>query len=910
MQLTPMMKQYLEMKKQHPEAILFFRLGDFYEMFFDDAKIASKELELTLTSRSATNEIPMCGVPFHSAQPYIAKLVSRGFKVAICEQIGDPKAKGLTERDIVKIITPGTITDEQVLEANSNNYLVLISEADDNVILTGSDISTGETFYSIYSGDDKLPKLLDELYRLRMAELLYIEPLSYLAELSEFLKLRLPQCVISPINAVKNYQELLVEHFDKHNRPENIAVRIAVATMLQYLHDTVKSSLAHINKLTCLDTKNSLFIDTYTLRNLEITHNLRDGGKKNTLYDILDFTHTAMGARLLRRWLEYPLIDPLKINQRLDAVDSLVQNFSQRHHLNNYLKDIYDFERLTTRLEMNTISPRDLVALKHSLAILPAIKTTLAPLNAVLLQNINQEIKEFPEAYQLIDDAIIENPSLHLRDGKFIKEGFNAELDEYRHIAHNSKRLLQELEQAERERTGIKALKLGFNKVFGYYIEVRHSASEKVPAEYIRKQTLANAERYITPDLKEFETKILGAEEKIYQLEQYLFLELRNNLLQYLEDIQQTAKAIAQLDVFTGFAQAAVDYNYTRPQLNNNKLINIQDGRHPLVERILQQEEFVPNDTLLNNHEQKIMLITGPNMAGKSTYMRQTALLVLMTQVGSFIPARSASICPVDKIFTRIGASDDLVSGQSTFMVEMHEVAHILKNATSKSLIILDEIGRGTSTYDGMSIARAVMEYIRDNTKAKTLFATHYHELTDLAHTKFIKNFSIAVKEQGNDLKFLRRIIPGPADRSYGIHVAQLAGLPESVIKRANYILETLEQDNTTTTPQNLNLFELANNLEPKATIKDPTSPGQEDTSFISTNLVTTEENISYKLSSELEIVAPESTTTKALSSESSVIPNAIVLDLTELDLMNMTPLQAFNTLHELQQRAKAEVSS
>lgn len=790
-----MMQQYQAVKNAHPDQILFFRLGDFYEMFLDDAILVSKELELTLTKRSTAGDgIPMCGVPYHAAESYINKLVNKGYKVAICEQIGDPKAKGLTKREVIKIITPGTVMNESALTSSKNNYIALIYEENHAIYLAGADISTGECFYSIYDGPDRCQLLFDELYRLMMPELLLIKPFSYERELKNFLSLRLNNCLVNELTEITSQvEDLMLQHFDVHNRPDNKIAHKAIATLLEYLHETVKTDLTHLNKLTYLDSSKSLFIDTYTLRNLEITRNLRDGGKKDTLYDVLDFTKTAMGSRLLRKWLEYPLLSPKKINDRLDAVANLVSDFSLRNNLREQLKEIYDFERLLTRMEVGTANARDMNALKSSLYVLPTIKKSLAKATAKLLANIHQKISTYDDLVVLIDKAIVEDPSFSIREGGFIKDGYNQELDEYRNIAKNSKRLLQQMEEDEKNKTGIKSLKIGYNKVFGYYIEVRHSSTEMVPENYIRKQTLANAERYITPELKEFETKILGAQEKIVQLEYNLFTELRDILKTKISSIQNTAHEIAILDVLVSLAQAGDEYNYIRPKLLDDGTIHIKDGRHPLVERILNRDLFVPNDTHLDNAQNEIMIITGPNMAGKSTYMRQSALLTLMTQVGSFIPAREASISPVDKIFTRIGASDDLVSGQSTFMVEMNEVSHILKYATNKSLVILDEIGRGTSTYDGMSIARAVIEHIRDHIGAKTLFATHYHELTDLEDDVHVKNYCIAVKEKGSDVTFLRRIIRGSADKSYGIHVAKLAGLPQEVIKRAETILIDLE---------------------------------------------------------------------------------------------------------------------
>ena len=906
-----MMQQYQAVKNAHPDQILFFRLGDFYEMFLDDAILVSKELELTLTKRSTAGDgIPMCGVPYHAAESYINKLVNKGYKVAICEQIGDPKAKGLTKREVIKIITPGTVMNESALTSSKNNYITLIYEENHAIYLAGADISTGECFYSIYDGPDRCQLLFDELYRLMMPELLLIKPFSYEGELKNFLSLRLNNCLVNELTEITSQvEDLMLQHFDVHNRPDNKIAHKAIATLLEYLHETVKTDLTHLNKLTYLDSSKSLFIDTYTLRNLEITRNLRDGGKKDTLYDVLDFTKTAMGSRLLRKWLEYPLLSPKKINDRLDAVANLVSDFSLRNNLREQLKEIYDFERLLTRMEVGTANARDMNALKSSLYVLPAIKKSLAKATAKLLANIHQKISTYNDLVVLIDKAIVEDPSFSIREGGFIKDGYNQELDEYRNIAKNSKRLLQQMEEDEKNKTGIKSLKIGYNKVFGYYIEVRHSSTEMVPENYIRKQTLANAERYITPELKEFETKILGAQEKIVQLEYNLFTELRDILKTKISSIQNTAHEIAILDVLVSLAQAGDEYNYIRPKLLDDGTIHIKDGRHPLVERILNRDLFVPNDTHLDNAQNEIMIITGPNMAGKSTYMRQSALLTLMTQVGSFIPAREASISPVDKIFTRIGASDDLVSGQSTFMVEMNEVSHILKYATNKSLVILDEIGRGTSTYDGMSIARAVIEHIRDHIGAKTLFATHYHELTDLEDDVHVKNYCIAVKEKGSDVTFLRRIIRGSADKSYGIHVAKLAGLPQEVVKRAETILIDLE--NTAPTKEKTIIskdISDENNID--TTLKQDTAitnDTSQEVNYLQDNQEDTK-TVDYQ---EKTPTLTANSTKKLKFMQVAEMPTlfgvSISTQLKELDLMSMTPLDAMNKLYELQQQAKQE---
>lgn len=858
---TPMMQQYLEVKKQHPNEILFFRLGDFYEMFLEDAELASRELGITLTARGAglPEKIPMCGVPYHAAETYIAKLINKGYKVAICEQTGDVKAgAGIVMREVVKIITPGTVLSESILSDSKNNYLALIYQGEKKTVLAGADISTGECFFGLYDSAD-MQNLMDQLYRLMPPEIVIVGAFSGQQELKAFVALRMTNCSFTPREAPTDMVDaLLAQHFSQREAPTEETARRAVATLLAYLHETVKTDLTHLNRLTYLDASENLIMDTYTLRNLEITRNLRDGGKKGTLLGVLDFTKTAMGSRLLKKWLEYPLISIGKIAERQSAVAELVEDFGMRGALMEQLKEVYDFERLLTRIEVGTANARDLVSLKLSLRNLPAIKAELAAAQAALLCSSRENIELYDEIVVLLERAIVDAPGFSVRDGGLIKPDYHAELDELRAIAKDSRTLMQEMEQREKESTGIKSLKIGYNKVFGYYIEVTHTNAAAVPAYYVRKQTLANAERYITPDLKEFETKILGAQEKIVNIEYQLFVEVRDRIKTAISSIQQTAQQVAVVDVLTSLAEAAAQYNYTRPLIAANAQIIIKDGRHPLVERILDRELFVPNDTALNHHDSEIMVITGPNMAGKSTYMRQTALLTMMAQVGSFIPAREAQISPVDRIFTRIGASDDLVSGQSTFMVEMNEVSQILKYATKRSLIILDEIGRGTSTFDGMSIARAVIEHIRSKIGAKTLFATHYHELTDLEEYDVrIKNYCVAVKERGNEVVFLRRIVQGGADKSYGIHVARLAGLPKAVTERAKKILAELESQH----------------------VQDEAAAARQETSATSAK--------------------PQPM--------ASLFSSSLADELLTIDVMSMTPLEALNALYRLQQQAKEE---
>lgn len=848
--LTPMMEQYHAEKSRHPNELLFFRLGDFFEMFHDDAKIASAELNLTLTHRQG---VPMCGVPAHSVENYLQRLVNRGFRVAIVDQIGDPKAKGLTERALTKIVTPGTILTDDTLTNANNNYLALIFEENDEISLAGADISTGEVFYGLYDGENREQNLFDELYRINPHEILIVNDQitpKFFARLKNFVDTRLDSCTFTKIDEKSSAEGFFAKHFGENDRPTaEIAIK-AVENLLNYLHATVRTDLNHISTLNRLDSGNHLILDATALKNLEIVRSLRDGTKKNTLFDVLDRTKTALGTRLLKHWLESPLIDVTAINRRLDAVDELVKNYSTRQNLRDALKNISDFERLMTKIEVGSANARDLTALKVSMRVLPSIREILGDLTADLTVFCRDGLGNFDDEAQIIDEAISENASLSIRDGGIINSGYNAELDELRRISTDSRAFLQEFEENERLRTGIRAMKVGYNRVFGYYIEIRKSNSAKIPENYTRRQTLTNAERYVTPELKDFETKILGAQEKIVNLEYHLFCTIRDRIKTKLPEIQDSARRIALLDVLASLAEVAQTNNYARPELNIEEIIEIRDGRHPLVEKITKNGLFVPNDTKLAPNHCNLMIITGPNMAGKSTYMRQVALITLMTQMGSFVPVSSANICPVDRIFTRIGASDDLISGKSTFMVEMNEVAQILKFATAQSLIILDEVGRGTSTFDGMSIARAVIEFIDKKIRAKTLFATHYHELTDLAEiSSRIENFSVAVKERGNEIIFLRRIKPGGADKSYGIQVAKLAGLPKSVMKRAEEILRSMEKSEP---------------VRPVLSSKNAKSP-------------------SLFMSQQLK-------------------------ELLALDVPSLTPIEAMNKLYELQKLAKSEL--
>ncbi|EGS32651.1 DNA mismatch repair protein MutS [Megasphaera sp. UPII 135-E] len=801
--LTPMMKQYLEVKKQCQDQLLFFRLGDFYEMFFDDAITASRELDLTLTGRAGGNKekVPMCGVPFHSADTYIERLVQKGYKVAICEQMEDPKmTKGIVKRQIIKVVTPGTITMEHAVAAKQNNYIGCIMQQGNMISLALAEVTTGECMWMACSIKQMEEKLFDILSVYTPRELV-IETMasSQQSRVKRFLETRDWSCTVTAIQRDESiaYETLPVKYFSAQAVEKAKPVLACIGVLLKYIADVMKSEISHMNLLIAIDYTKQLVLDAASLRHLEVTQNVRDGGRKGTLLEVLDHTQTAMGGRLLRKWLESPLLSIGDITYRQDSVAELVQKVTLRQDLVNILSRIFDFERILTRIEIGTVNPKDMVALRESLAALPAIKQYLAQAQSRMLKQLATQISVHDDMYTLLMRGINDNPGTVLRNGGVIRSGFSAELDEIRRLAADSQTILQELEATERERTGIK-MKIGYTKVFGYYFEISHANTKPIPDYYVRKQTLVNAERYITPDLKEFEVKVLTAQERMLALETALFATIREDLQQQIAAMQETARALAQVDCLVSLAVAAQKYRYIRPQLNTERTILIRDGRHPIIERFLKSEVFVPNDVQLNHNDHEILVLTGPNMAGKSTYMRQVAVLVLMTQIGAFIPAKEASICPVDRIFTRIGASDDILTGQSTFMVEMKEVAYILKHATMNSLLIFDEIGRGTSTFDGMSIARAVIEYVESKVHALTLFATHYHELIDMSDkTTKIKNYTVAVKERGKDITFLRRIIAGGADRSYGLHVARLAGVPESLLSRAEVILKDLEAAET-----------------------------------------------------------------------------------------------------------------
>lgn len=803
-ELSPMMKQYFKIKEENKDSILFFRLGDFYEMFYDDAKLASKELELTLTGRDCGQDerAPMCGVPFHSCEGYIARLVSKGYKVAICEQTEDPAtAKGLVKRDIIRVITPGTVMESSMLDESKNNYICCMYAENKHVGVCFCDISTGELYATEISGKDYYNVLTSQLSSYNPREILIGGDVVKIKELPKFIKTKLSAGVEMLEDGRFNIdlcKKKVFDHFgdEASNVADSDALISSIGALLSYLMDTQKSGLERINHIELFSESHYMRLDYNTQRNLELTQTMLTKEKRGSLLWVLDKTKTAMGKRLIRSWLEHPLMNISSINNRQSAVEELVNNTMLRLEVTDNISGIFDIERLMTRIVYGSANARDLRSLCSAIQNLPKISELISNCSASYLKKIHTDIDTLDDIFNLIDSSIVEEPPFTIREGGMIKRGFNEELDAVTGDMNNSKEILAKIEADQRASTGIPKLKVGYNRIFGYYLEVSNSYKSQVPDTYIRKQTLTNCERYITQDLKEVEGRILGAKDRAVALEFSIFDGIRKNVAGNLERIQKTAKAIAALDVITSLANIASDNRYIRPDVNLSNAIRIKDSRHPVVEALLKDSPFVPNDVYLDGSGDRVAIITGPNMAGKSTYMRQIALIVLMAQIGSFVPASSAEIGIVDSIFTRVGASDDLASGQSTFMVEMNEVANIVKNATSKSLLILDEIGRGTSTFDGMSIARAVLEFCADKNKlgAKTLFATHYHELTAMENLlEGVKNYSIAVKKRGDDITFLRRIIPGGADDSYGIEVAKLAGVPQSIITRAKEILSELE---------------------------------------------------------------------------------------------------------------------
>lgn len=878
-ELTPMMQQYMETKKQYADCILFYRLGDFYEMFFEDALTASKELEITLTGKACGLEerAPMCGVPFHAVDSYLTKLVSKGYKVAICEQVEDPKlAKGLVRREVIRIVTPGTNLNMQSLEETRNNYLMSIVYTASTIGVSVADVTTGD--YYLTEVED-LRKLNDELMKYQPSEVICNEAFLVSGFAIDDLRGRLHISV----NALDAHyfdddgcRRLLTRHF-KVNTLIGLGIEefpvgmVAAGSLLAYLYDTQKTELTHFTHIYPYLTSKYMLLDSSTRRNLELTETLREKQKRGSLLWVLDKTKTAMGGRLLRSMLEQPLIEKAEMEKRLDAIGELNNDSVSRDELREYLNPIYDLERLLSKVTYKTANPRDLIAFRNSLEMLPAIKAVLKGFSCEELTGIRDSIDDLQDIYRLILAAIEEEPPISIREGGMIRDGFDEDIDRLRLAKKDGKTWLAELEEADRERTGIKNLKIKYNKVFGYYFEVTNSYQNLVPEDYIRKQTLANAERYTTPRLKELEDTILNAEDKLTTLEYDLFCKIRDAIAAELDRIQKTAKAVAKLDVYASLALVSERNHYVRPKLNEKGVIDIRDGRHPVVEQMISNDMFIANDTFLDNGSHCISVITGPNMAGKSTYMRQSALIVLMAQIGCFVPAKSANIGIVDRIFTRVGASDDLASGQSTFMVEMNEVANILRNATSKSLLILDEIGRGTSTYDGLSIAWAVIEHIsnRKLLGAKTLFATHYHELTELeGKMNNVNNYCIAVKECGDDIVFLRKIVKGGADRSYGIQVAKLAGVPDIVIGRAKEIAKQLSDNDITEKIQSIA-------VDVKGDAKAKKQPKMDEVDLAQMSLFDT------------------------------VKDEDVLNELMEAELNTMSPLDALNTLYRLQNKLK-----
>ena len=814
-EFSPMMQRYLETKEEYKDCILFYRLGDFYEMFFEDAITASRELELTLTGKDCGQEerAPMCGIPHHAAEIYVSRLINKGYKVAICEQLEDPKTtKGIVKRGVIRVVTPGTLVESNMLEERKNNYIMSIYKTGIYFGISICDISTGEFYSAEIKDNNNFPILLDEIARYTPSELVINSMMANCLDEMNKIKERFENVYITKFNdkffsEELNNINLRFNVVDNNERKiENLAEKklalSSINALVQYIEDTQKTSLDHINKITIYNLSKYMALDINARRNLEITEKMRDKSKKGTLLWVLDKTSTSMGGRLLRRWLNDPLVDVDEINRRLNAVKELKDSIILRGDIIENLKKVYDIERLSGKMAYGNANARDMVTLKNSLFKLPEVKQILKNCKSDLLKGLYEKLDELQDIYQLIEKSIVEDPPMTIKDGGIIKLGYDEEIDKLKTAQTEGKTWLVQLEAEEKEKTGIKNLKIGFNKVFGYFIEVTKSYLDQVPDRFIRKQTLTNAERYITEDLKNLENQILGAEEKVINLEYNAFVEIREEISKNVTRLQTTSEVISSLDVLTSFAQVAEDFNYCMPVVDSSGTIDIKNGRHPVIEKILGEGVFVENDTFLDKGDNRLSIITGPNMAGKSTYMRQVALITLMAQCGSFVPAESANIGVVDKIFTRVGASDDLSMGQSTFMVEMMEVATILKEATPNSLVILDEIGRGTSTYDGLSIAWAVAEYIADKQKcgAKTLFATHYHELTELENKiEGIKNYSIAVKEKGEDIIFLRKIVRGGTDESYGIHVARLAGVPKVVTQKANEILRSLEKKNILT---------------------------------------------------------------------------------------------------------------
>ncbi|MBV4419488.1 DNA mismatch repair protein MutS [Clostridium tyrobutyricum] len=868
MSLTPMMQQYLEVKDQYKDCILFFRLGDFYEMFFEDAKTASKELELVLTGRDCglKERAPMCGIPYHAAENYIGRLINKGYKIAICEQLEDPaQAKGIVKRGIIKVITPGTYTNSSFLDENQNNYIAsfYINSENNTFSICFSDVSTGE--FNCTEAKLNTATILDEISKYNPKEILIQKDIDIklYSRIKEVFNLSITKLEEEYFSYEDSLEILNNQFIDLSVKDYSQTAIICCGSLLKYIIDTQKTSLSHINKLNYYNIIDYMFIDANSRMNLELTESLREKRKKGSLLWILDKTNTAMGGRQIRKWVEQPLINKKEIEKRLNSVEELLNNISIHEDLKDSLNNIYDIERLVGKISSKSVNAKELISLKKSIEKIPSVKSIISNFKSPLLSDMYKNLDELTDIYSLLDKAISEEPPISVKEGNLIKKGFNDQIDQLKDIKSNGKKWLASLENEEKQKTGIKSLKISYNKVFGYYIEVTKSNLDLIPTErYIRKQTLTNSERYITPELKDMEDKILTAEDKLINLEYNIFVSIREKIEDQTDRMQTTARIIAELDCLSSLASVALENDYYKPQITSSDELSINDGRHPVVEKMIENGNFVSNDINIDTNDNQLLLITGPNMAGKSTYMRQTALIVIMAQIGSFIPAKSAKISICDKIFTRIGASDDLASGKSTFMVEMWEVSNILKNATPKSLVLLDEVGRGTSTYDGLSIAWAVIEYICNNTKlkCKTLFATHYHELTKLEENIHgIKNYSVAVKEMDGEVIFLRKIIPGGADQSYGIEVAKLAGLPDKVINRAKEILNDLKSE------KHSDKSEICVDKE----IKD-----------------------NYKPTMQINI--------------EDLQKQNILRDIADIDILNMTPMDGFNKLYDIIKKVKS----
>ncbi len=876
--LSPMMEQYFEIKEQYKDCILFFRLGDFYEMFYDDAKIASKELELTLTGKNCGQEerAPMCGVPFHAADTYIARLVDRGYKVAICEQTEDPAlAKGLVKRDVIRVVTPGTLTSGAMLKENENNYIasVYYDAKENELSVCYSDISTGELYLTEYHGNDVYQTLINELVKIKASEIIISEDLRDRSDMDEIKLLTDAYFDVFPDTGYneKSMKDMILSQFGTISLTSlglegSSAGIMALGALLSYLFETQKQDLRALTHINHYEIGTHMTLDKATIRNLEITETLYDKNVKGSLLGVLDKCQTAMGSRRLRQWLREPLNDPGEINDRLDGVEELFNEFLIRNNIREALRQIYDFQRLMGRIAYGNANGKDLLALRNSLAVLPDIKDALGNTSSHILRDIDSRIHDFDEIHDRIERAISEDAGFTIKDGGLIKDGYSKELDDLKFSIKDGKEWISSLEQKERERTGIKTVKVGFNKVFGYYIEVSKSFVDQVPEDYIRKQTLVNGERFITPELKEMENLVLNAEAKINDLEYRLFVDIREFIQTYVREIQETSEAISDLDVLVSYAYVSEKLDYVRPHIDDSFEINIVKGRHPVIEQTVENGLFISNDTYINNDDQSMLLITGPNMAGKSTYMRQTALIVLMAQAGCFVPAESARIGVCDRIFTRIGASDNLAQGQSTFFVEMSELSYILKNAGPRSLIILDEIGRGTSTYDGLSIAWAVVEELcSDKTHIRTLFATHYHELTVLEdEIHGVRNLNVDVAEEGGNVVFLHKIAEGSASRSYGIQVAKLAGIPSGLLERAEDKLAELE------------------NNEDSNKLRD-----RKQTEYDAGDNISKAKKVAEDVQMSLF----------------DMTPDPIISRLRELDLMNVTPSEAIKILEDLKEK-------